>query len=143
MNSPRQRRELTADEAVSFLPATDEQMAADELDLQNVIPGLPEKYFHVGKQQGWCRVSNIIIRDQVQYRLYWQMRALGEHLHVMASLFVGTGANQPDVWAAGAEALARSMNAKKITFETRRKGHIIQAQSWGAVVTGVTMEKVL
>lgn len=141
MNAPRQRRPMTADDMIEFMPATVEQMDADEFDLQGVISGLPEKYFHRGVDEGWCVVTNIRHNGQTKYRLYWQKRALGEHCHVMASLFVGSGNNDPDVWSAAAEMVARAAGCKKITFETKRRGHVEQALSWGATVTGVLMEK--
>ncbi len=134
---------MRPDEMIQLLPATAAQMDADEFDLQGVIAGLPEHYFQTGVEQGWASVTNILVAGKVCYRVYWQLRGLGTCCHFMASLFVGDGVNDTEVWSEGCQQIARKTGAKKLTFETARLGHVRQAMARGAVVTGVTMEKVL
>lgn len=140
----RKRRLMTDAECLEYVPADSPDVVKDEGDLQGVIPGLPPNYYLDGVTQGWCRITTILNRGVPAYRIYWQLRCGGEHFHVFASLFVGLpGTEDTDVWANGAEKIARNLCCKKITFETKRKGHIVQAMSWGATVTGVIMEKTL
>lgn len=140
MTVARKRREMTEAEMISLVPACADDLARDAFDLQNTLPNLPENYFHKGYAAGWCKVFNVCVAGVPQYRLYFETLNGSGRLHVMASLFIGNKPD-PDAWAKGAEILARQFGFKKIVFTTARKGHVIQAQSWGATVTAVVMEK--
>lgn len=138
----RKRREMTETEMISLVPACADDLNRDAFDLQNVLPNLPENYFHQGFAAGWCKVFNVCVDGAPQYRLYFETLVASGRLHVMASLFIGNRPD-PDVWAKGAEILAGKFGLKKIVFTTARKGHVVQAQSWGAKVVSVVMEKSL
>ncbi len=134
------------EEMLSLLPVNFGDLAADEKDLQAVIPGLPENYFPTGVKQGWCNVTDISKDSVPLYRIYWQLRGLGSQFFVMASLYIGDrfgGQIDTDVFAKGSEMVARKNNAKSIAFVSRRRGHIEQALRYEYHITGITMEKKL
>lgn len=107
-----------------------------------VIDGFKPEYFTAGLKEGWLKASDIHLNGRPLYRLFWQKRGNGEILHVHASLSLGIGPAEGAVaWGKGADMLASREGCKKLTFVTARKAHIAQAQTWGATVTGVTMEK--
>lgn len=139
-----QKKLMSSAQAMEFLPADDSTLAADESDLQAVIPGLPDGFFALGVSEGWLHVTDITVDGIPLYRIYWQTRVSGKYFHVAASIFIGDrhgGKADTDVWKNGTEMLARKNGCKKITFCTMRRAHIEHGLAWGAKIVSVNMEK--
>jgi len=118
------------------------KITGDDEKLLGVIDDLPELFFLKSVQAGQMRVNEIAKDSIPMYRVYWQIKAGGKNLHICASLSISDQSN-PSVWGSGVEILARAHCCRAVTFTTSRRGHIADAITWGAVVTGVTMKKTL
>lgn len=116
-------------------------VADDDRRLRNVIDDLPEKHFENLVASGRINATEIWSGGS-GYKIFWCFEAGGKNMHVCASLAIGDVAD-PSVWGNGVETIARRHNCAAVTFSTSRRGHVADAEKWGAVVTGVTMKKVL
>jgi len=133
-------RKLSPEETLQIVPTLDTR-SADEL-FNLFESDLPKSFFYRMVSEGRMSASIIRHNGQDAYLIIWQKEFDGKHLHVCASMFVGVKQNH-SVWGDGVERIALQNGCVAITFATQRKGHIAAASAWGAVVTGVTMKKVL
>lgn len=92
---------------------------------------------------GRCRATTVTNNGRPLYRYVWHVTDQA-YLHVNASLFVGEpGQNDDWAWMIGAELIARAQKCRGISFETQRRGHLIQGQRAGFCVAGIRMIKTL
>ncbi len=107
-----------------------------------VFGDMPDKFFSemVAKKRMFC--TEIIFNGEPLYRMFWLFQNEGKNLHICAATQIS---NRQNVSALcdGAEKIARINKCEKITFCTDRAALVQKAKSWGAVVSGVTMEKIL
>lgn len=105
-------------------------------------PGDPN-WLHDGLARGHYKVTTSHDNGRPVYRYVWHVNDQN-YLHVNASLFVGQpGENDDWLWMIGAELIARQNKCRGITFESQRRGHLVQGQRAGFKVAGVLMVKTL
>jgi hypothetical protein len=120
------------------------KISDDESDarLAAVFGDLPDKYFAkmIAEHRMFC--TEISCNGESLYRMFWLFQCEGKNLHICAALQI-TNRQNFSALCDGAEKIARLNGCSKITFCTERSGLVEKSKSWGAIVTGVTMEKTL
>ena len=133
-------RKLSPRDALEIVPTMDTGNADETFEM--LEGDLPKDFFFRMVREKKMSASVIRHNGESAYLIIWQTEFDGKNLHVCASLFIGSRSDQ-NVWIEGVERIALQNGCIAVTFATQRKGHIAVAETWGAVVTGVTMKKVL
>ena len=85
--------------------------------------------------------TEILENGKPAYVIFWY-RSICGGLNLMCAVSVDRK-NKIDVLVKGAEALAKVIDAKFVTFHTRRVGLVDQAKKFGFTVANVELVKVL
>lgn len=135
---------MTATECIEFVNGlAPDELARTEHALNPAMCDGEPGWLVEGHKRGFYKITTTQLGGWPAYRYVWHVTDQG-FLHINASLFVGQpGQNDDWLWMIGAEMIARSQKCKGISFESQRKGHLVQAQRAGFKTAGVRMTKTL
>lgn len=119
-------------------------LAVTEHRLNPVMCDAPlSGWLREGLERGHYKITTANHNGKPLYRYVWHVNDQN-YLHVNASLFVGQpGENDDWLWMIGTEMIARANKCRGISFESQRRGHLVQGLRAGFKVTGVRMTKTI
>jgi hypothetical protein len=135
---------MTGDDCIEFVDGLSPgELAETEHRLNPAMCEGEPGWLAEGLMRGHYKVTTTHDNGRPLYRYVWHVNDQN-FLHVNASLFIGKpGENDDWLWMIGAELIARQQKCRAISFESQRRGHLVQAQRAGFKVAGVRMIKTL
>lgn len=137
-------RLMTGNECIEFVEGlSPEHLAETEHRLNPAMCDGEPGWLAEGLQRGHYRVTTVKNHGRPLYRYIWHVNDQN-YLHVNGSLYVGEpGQNDDWLWMLGADMIARAQKCRGMSFESQRRGHLIQGLRAGFKVAGVRMVKTL
>lgn len=142
---PKQKKLMTADACIDFVDGlSSDQVIETEHRLNPAMCDRPEAgWLARGLALGHYKLTTAHNHGRPVYRYVWHVTDQN-YLHINGSLFVGQpGENDDWLWMIGTELIARQQKCRGISFESQRRGHLVQGQRAGFKVAGVRMIKTL
>jgi hypothetical protein len=135
---------MTANDCIEFVDGlSPEDVVETEHRLSPAMCDGEPGWLQDGLARGQYKVTTTHDNGRPLYRYVWHVNDQN-CLHVNASLFIGQpGQNDDWLWMIGAELIARAQKCRGISFESKRRGHLIQGLRAGCKVAGVRMIKTL
>ena len=136
---------MTGNDCIEFVHGlTPDELADTEHRLAPAMTdGTEPGWLIEGLVRGHYFVTKVTNKGKPLYRYVWYVSDRN-YLHVSGSLFVGEpGENDDWIWMMGCELIARQQKCRGISFESQRRGHLVQGLRAGFKATGVRMVKIL
>lgn len=144
MARPHYYKLMAGEECIEFLEGLNSiQVTETEHRINPAMCDGEPGWLHEGLRLGHYKITTSTSNGKPMYRYVWHLNDQN-FLHVNASLYVGDpGENDDWLWMIGAELLARRNKARGISFETQRRGHLVQGLRAGFRAAGIRMTKTL